>query len=166
MKAEIPHWVLATLIFVSALLVAHQFSERILDWIRFQSIGTRDYIAEKLKLMMIDVPPEKILLFQVSFSLGLGGLLFLLCLPNFGVWVFFGLMFGVFAWLLPRPVVNMMYQKRVERLVEQMVDGLGLMANGMRSGLSVAQALGLVAQRGRAHAAAQLQAQRQRQRRR
>jgi tight adherence protein B len=62
------------------------------------------------------------------------------------VGVFFGLMFGVFAWLLPRPVVNMMYQKRVERLVEQMVDGLGLMANGMRSGLSVAQALGLVAQ--------------------
>jgi tight adherence protein B len=138
------NWVLGVLVFVSAFLVASQFSDRIIDWFRFQSIGTRDYIAEKLKLMMIDIPQEKILLYQVGFSFGLGGLVFLLCLPSFQVGLFFGATVGAFAWFMPRPIVNMMYQKRVDLFVNQMVDGLGLMANGMRSGLSVSQALGLV----------------------
>ncbi len=146
MKLAVPHWVLGSLVFLAALLVAYQFSGRILDWIRFQSIGTRDYIAEKLQLMMIDVPSDKILLYQVSFALGLGGIVFLLCLPNFAAGAFFGSLMLIFGWLLPRPIVNMLYQKRVDRFVEQMVDGLGLMSNGMRSGLSVAQAMGLVAQ--------------------
>ena len=84
-----PHWVLAVVVFLSALLVALQFSGRILDWVRFQSIGTRDYIADKLQLMMIDIPPERILLYQVSLSFGLGSLIFLLCLPNFAVGGFF-----------------------------------------------------------------------------
>lgn len=146
MKLAVPHWLLAVLVFFSALLVAFQFSGRILDWIRFQSIGTRDYLAEKLQLMMIDVPPEKILFYQVSFMVGLGGLVFLLCLPNLMAAAFFGTIMMAIAWVLPKPVINMMYQKRVTKFVEQMVDGLGLMSNGMRSGLSVAQAMGLVAQ--------------------
>jgi tight adherence protein B len=137
-------WLLGILVFVSAFLVAMQFSDRIIDWFRFQSIGTRDYIAEKLKLMMIDIPPERVLLYQAGASFGLGAVFFLLLLPNIGAGVFFGVLVAAGAWIMPRPVVNMMYQKRVDLFVNQMVDGLGLMANGMRSGLSVSQALGLV----------------------
>ncbi len=146
MKVAVPHWVLAIVVFISALLVAFQFSGRILDWIRFQSIGTRDYIAEKLQLMMIDVPIDKILLYQVSFAFGLGSIVFLLCLPNLAGGAFFGIVTMVMGWLLPKPFVDMMYKRRCGKFVEQMVDGLGLMSNGMRSGLSVSQAMGLVAQ--------------------
>jgi len=133
-------------VFISALLVAFQFSGRILDWVRFQSIGTRDYIAEKLQLMMIDVPADKILIYQVSFSLGLGMIVFVLCLPNLGGGAFFGALMMVIGWVIPKPLIDMMYKKRCGKFVTQMVDGLGLMSNGMRSGLSVAQAMGLVAQ--------------------
>ena len=146
MSFAVPHWILGIVVFISALLVGYQFSGRILDWIRFQSIGTRDYIADRLQLMMIEVPPEKILIGQVSLSFGLGGLVFLLCLPNFAIGSFFGLMMLVVGWVLPKPVVDFMYQRRVNTFVNQMVDGLGLMSNGMRSGLSTAQAMGLVAQ--------------------
>lgn len=142
----VPYWVLGLLVFVSAFLVAAQFSERIIDWFRFQSIGTRDYVAERLKLMMIDIPEERILLYQISLSGGLAGLFFLLCLPNFQLGIVTGLLVGVVVWVMPRPIVNMMYQKRVDQFVNQMVDGLGLMSNGMRSGLSVSQSLGLVVQ--------------------
>jgi tight adherence protein B len=145
-QATVPYWILGLLVFVSAFLVAAQFSERIIDWFRFQSIGTRDYISERLKLMMIDIPDERILIYQISLSVGLAGLLFLLCLPNVQLGLFVGVIMGGLAWVMPRPIVDMMYQKRVERFVNQMVDGLGLMSNGMRSGLSVAQALGLVVQ--------------------
>lgn len=142
----VPHWLLGIVVFISALLVAYQFSGRILDWIRFQSIGTRDYIADKFQLMMIEIPPEKILLGQVVLSLGLGGIMFLLCLPNFSAAFFFAALVSIFGWLLPKPIVDMMYRNRCDKFVNQMVDGLGLMSNGMRSGLSVVQAMGLVSQ--------------------
>ncbi len=142
----VPHWLLAVVVFISALLVAYQFAGRMLDWIRFQSIGTRDYIAEKLQLMMVDIAPEKILVIQFSISFGLGGVVFLLCLPNVAVGICFGIMMTAVGWFLPKPIVDYFYQKRVTRFVEQMVDGLGLMSNGMRSGLSVMQAMGLVTQ--------------------
>ncbi len=142
----VPHWLLGVVVFISALLVAYQFSGRILDWIRFQSIGTRDYIADKFQLMMIEVPPEKILMGQVAISLGLGGIMFILCLPNFSAAFFFGILVAIFGWLLPKPIVDMMYRNRCDKFVNQMVDGLGLMSNGMRSGLSVVQAMGLVSQ--------------------
>lgn len=141
-----PHWLLGVVVFISALLIAYQFSGRILDWVRFQSIGTRDYIADKLQLMMIQIPPDKILLGQVILSFGLGGIIFLLCLPNFYASFFFGLMMVVIGWFLPKPIVDMMYRNRCDKFVNQMVDGLGLMSNGMRSGLSVVQAMGLVTQ--------------------
>lgn len=145
MSISAPHWLLATLVFISALLVAYQFSGRILDWIRFQSIGTRDYIADRLQLMMIEVPPERILLGQVALSLGLGMLVFILCLPNFTAGAVFGVIALVAGWVLPRPIVDLLYHRRCTLFVNQMVDGLGLMSNGMRSGLSVVQAMGLVA---------------------
>jgi tight adherence protein B len=146
MGISLPFWALGVLVFVSAFLVAVQFSDRILDWFRFQSIGTRDYIVEKLKLMMIDVTPEKVLAVQISCSAGLGLLVFILCLPHLGAGFAFGSMAMVAAWLAPKPVINLMYERRVSLFVNQMVDGLGLMSNGMRSGLSVAQAIGLVSQ--------------------
>jgi tight adherence protein B len=146
MKIAAPHWLLAIIVFISALLVAYQFSGRIIDWVRFQSIGTRDYIAEKLQLMMIEMPLEKILIYQVSFALGAGMLVFVLCLPALGAGAFFGTMVLIIGWLVPKPFVNMLYLRRVDKFVNQMVDGLGLMSNGMRSGLSVAQAMSLVSQ--------------------
>jgi tight adherence protein B len=146
MGTAYPHWVLGLVVFIAAALVAYQFSERILDWIRFQSIGTRDYVAEKLNLMMIPLSPEKILAGQVGLSLGLGGLVYIMMLPNLKVGAFFGLLTAVIAWFMPKPIVDYMYRKRSRKFVEQMVDGLGLMSNGMRSGLSVVQAMGLVSQ--------------------
>jgi tight adherence protein B len=146
MTGSIPHWLLAAIVFISALLVAYQFAGRILDWIRFQSIGTRDYISDKLQLMMIEVPPERILMGQAGISFGTGSLVFVLCLPNFGPAIFFGLLTLGIGWILPKPIIDFLYKKRVTKFVEQMVDGLGLMSNGMRSGLSVSQAMGLVAQ--------------------
>jgi tight adherence protein B len=146
MNMSVPHWLLGLIVFIAALLVAFQFSSRIIDWVRFQSIGTRDYIAEKLQLMMIDVPPEKILIGQLALSVGAGALVFLLCLPNFQAAFFFMALTSAIGWFLPKPIVDMLYLKRCDRFVNQMVDALGLMSNGMRSGLSVVQAMGLVSQ--------------------
>ena len=134
------------IVFITALLIAYQAAPRIIDWIRFQSIGTRDYIQKRLTEMNIDIPPEKILLYQVAGSLLLGALVFTLCLPSLKVAAFFGLLSAGIGWLMPKPVVDYLYQRRVKQFVDQMVDALGLMSNGMKAGLSVIQAMGLVTQ--------------------
>lgn len=117
---------------------------KFLDWIRWQSIGTRDYILEKLELMFIKATPNQVLLGMVVTALIPGLLVFLLTLPHIGAALFFFAMFSVASWFVPRLVVDSMFQKRVFNFNVQMIDGLGLMANGMKSGLSIVQAIGLV----------------------
>ena len=102
--------------------ISYHYNKKFLDWLRFQSLGTRDYIVERLNMMFIDIPSHQILL----------GL--------------FAIMVTVVGWKSPKPVVDWMYRRRVSKMVFQMVDGLSLMSNGLKSGLSVVQSLGLVAQ--------------------
>ncbi len=139
------HLFLAIIVFVAAFLIMLQFSERILDWVRFQSIGTRDYIVERLKLMMIEIDPERVLLYQSGVTLLFSASFFYLGLPNVAFALVLAIIGGGVGWFAPKPVVDYLYRRRCQAFVLQMVDGLGLMSNGMRSGLSVVQALGLVA---------------------
>jgi tight adherence protein B len=131
---------------VAVFVFSYSYNKRFLDWLRFQSLGTRDYIVEKLNRMFIEVPPQKILLWLFCFSVGLGSLVFLAFLPKLFPGIPFALMATVAAWKAPKPIVDWMYQKRTEKFVLQMVDALSLMSNGLKSGLSVVQSLGLVTQ--------------------
>ena len=131
---------------ISIFGISYQYNKQFLDWLRFQSLGTRDYIVERLGLMFIDIPPHKILIGLFSLSVGLGSVVFLAFLPNLFPGIVFGLLATVVGWKTPKPIVDMIYRKRVSKFVLQMVDGLSLMSNGMKSGLSIVQSLGLVTQ--------------------
>lgn len=126
--------------------VSLYFNNKFLDWLRFQSIGTRDYISEKLSVMFIDIPPQRILLAQFVLSFGLGGLVFLATLPNLLPGIPLAIIVTVVGWKAPKPLVNWLYRARIRKFTLQMVDALGIMSGGMKSGLSVVQALGLVVQ--------------------
>ena len=126
--------------------MAYAFSSRFFDWLRFQSLGTRDFIVDRLGKMFIEVPPEKILWGLFGLSSGLGSLLFLLCLPNLLPGLAFGILGTVIGWKLPKPIVNHFYQRRTTAFVLQMVDSLSLMSNGLKSGLSIVQSIALVVQ--------------------
>jgi tight adherence protein B len=69
---------------------------------------------------------------------------FLLLLPQWFPGLLLGSIVTVIGWKAPRPVVDYLYNRRVNKLVLQMVDGLSLMSNGLKSGLSIVQSLGLV----------------------
>jgi tight adherence protein B len=45
---------------------------------------------------------------------------------------------------MPRFVVNLMWEKRMERFGEQLIDALTFMSNGLRSGLSLVQSMDMV----------------------
>lgn len=126
--------------------ISYQYNKKFLDWLRFQSIGTRDYIAERLNMMFIDIPAHKILLGQFVISFGAGLLVFGALIPKWLPGILLGAMVTMIGWKAPKPIVDMMYKRRVNKFTLQMVDALSLMSNGMKSGLSVVQALGLVTQ--------------------
>ncbi|MGK5086258.1 type II secretion system F family protein [Bdellovibrionota bacterium FG-2] len=133
-------------LFVGVFGVSYHYNKRLLDWLRFQSLGTRDYIVERLGLMFIEIPAHRILIGLFSLSFGLGTLVFLSFLPDLFPGVPLGLLTAVIGWKSPKPFVDWMYRRRVDKFVMQMVDALSLMSNGLKSGLSVAQAMGLVTQ--------------------
>jgi tight adherence protein B len=124
--------------------VFYNYAVRFLDWLRFQSIGTRDYIVERLGMMFIEIPPHQVLIGLFILSFGLGFLVFLLFLPQLVPAVLFGLVAVVVGWKSPKPIVDWWYRRRVNEFVFQMVDGLNLVANGMKSGQSVVQAMDMV----------------------
>ncbi len=135
------------LLFSSGLFVAlYHYNARLLEWLRYQSLGTRDYIVERLNQMFIDVSSDRVLLGLFGISFGAGSLVFLLFLPQWFPGLLFGSVVAVAGWKLPRPLVDWLYQRRLERFLFQLVDALNLMSNGLKSGLSVPQAIGLVVQ--------------------
>jgi tight adherence protein B len=129
---------------VAVFSLSYHYNKRFLDWLRFQSLGTRDYIVERLNMMFIDIPPNKVLLGLFILSFGLGTLVFLLFLPYLFPAILFGGLMTIMGWKAPKPIVDIMYRRRVLKFVFQMVDALSLMSNGLKSGLSVVQSLGLV----------------------
>ena len=126
--------------------VAYTNAARFLEWLRWQSIGTRDYIVDRLGLMFIEATPNQVLGAMVASSLVPGLLVFLLILPQIIPASIFGFIIGFVMWFVPKAVVDYMFNKRLVRFNVQMIDGLGLMANGMKSGLSIVQSLGMVRQ--------------------
>ena len=131
-------------VFVGVFGISYFYSHKFLDWLRFESIGTRDFIAERLNMMFIEVAPQRLLLFLFLLSFGSGSLVFLALLPNVIPGAIFGLVATYCGWKAPKPIVNWMYRKRTHKFVLQMIDGLALMSNGLKSGLSIVQAISLV----------------------
>lgn len=134
--------VIAAMIFVFCL----KYSTNIFDWIESQTLGTRTYILEKLELLFIEVDPEKLTMGLLIFSLTL----FTLSMLLFGLWISWilgfivGIVVGVLSFRIPRKIIDFMVERRIKQYQGQMVDGLTLLANGIRAGLSVPQALGMV----------------------
>jgi tight adherence protein B len=129
---------------VMVLFVSYQYNVRFLDWLRFQSLGTRDYVTDKLNMMFYDVKPNQVLLGMAGSALFLFLVFFLLFLPKLLPGLIFGCLGAFLAWKLPRPIVDYMVKRRTSEFNNQMVDALNLMANAMKSGLSVAQSMGIV----------------------
>ena len=129
-----------TLVFAAAYMNANRF----LEWLRWQSIGNRDYIVDTLAKMFIEVSPNRVLLYMVSTSVVPAVLIFLLILPQIIPATIFSVAAAALFWFVPKAVVDQMFQRRITRFNFQMIDGLSLMANGMKSGLSIIQAMGMV----------------------
>ncbi len=79
--------------------------------------------------------PERV--FQLSLLAG--GIIFIVFAAGIN-WIA-GLMFGAGAMMAPRMIFNILAEKRRAMVSEQLVDALGLLANSVRAGLTLPQAM-------------------------
>ncbi|PIK14528.1 type II secretion system F family protein [Halobacteriovorax sp. JY17] len=134
------------LIGLALFLLCYKYSQGIFDWIENQTFGTRSYIMEKLELLFIEIPEQRITYALLGCSVGLGCFMFLF-LGLFSQWVLgfiLGLVFGFIGFKIPKPIINYLVERRINEYSGQMVDALTLLSNGIRAGLSVPQAIGMV----------------------
>ena len=127
-------------------LFSYKYSQNLFTWIENQTLGTRNYILEELAKLHMEVKPEIITYTLLFVSIG-SGLLTLLSVGVFVSWAI-GLILAIIVsfigFKIPRPFIDMLVQRRITQYDNQMVDALTLLANGIRAGLSVPQALGMV----------------------
>ena len=74
-------------------------------------------------------------------SFGLGFTFFLLAWPNFQIGLFLGISFGILGFQAPPIIFKNLYEKRCNQFVDQMVDALTIMANGIKSGSNPQQSM-------------------------
>ena len=121
-------------------------SKELFTWIENQTFGMKNYVLEKFELLFIEVKPAYITYALLFLSLGLGGMVLLL-FGALGLWTA-GLVLSIFVsfigFKIPKPIIQILITRRIDRYDNQMVDGLTLLSNGIRAGLSVPQALGMV----------------------
>lgn len=137
---------LIIIIGLAVFFYVYKYSQGIFDWIEQQTIGTRTFILEKCEILMIEVNPDKVTFGLLGLSLGGSALTFALfgVLINWIVGIILAVLVGFFAFKVPKPIMNKLVDRRVKKYESQMVDGLTLLANGLRAGLSVPQSLSMV----------------------
>jgi tight adherence protein B len=127
-------------------LLAFKYSNNLFKWIEDQTFGTRSYIEERLALLFVEVHPDHItyLLLFLSVGSGLLALLIFFLLGQYILGIFMALVLSFLGFKIPRPVINWLVERRIKYYQSQLVDALTLLGNGIRAGLSVPQALGII----------------------
>jgi tight adherence protein B len=121
-------------------------ADRILGFLYNKSLGHREYIIKKLDLMFVEVNHRKLTATMLVTSFGLGALVFFAVWPNLIIGFIFGGIVTAVGWSVPKYLVNMLFEKRCTKFVDQMVDGVTIMSNGVKSGLSITQSMSRVAE--------------------
>jgi tight adherence protein B len=125
---------------------SYKNSIKLFNWIEDQTYGTRDYILKKCELLHIEIEPTKVTWILLFMSIGFSIIVFGLCaiFGKFLLGAFLGAIFSFIGWKVPRPFMDYLINKRIKAYSLQMVDGLNLLANGLRAGLTLQQSCGMV----------------------
>ena len=129
-----------TLIFIVALIN----SKKALTYLDRKFEERAEWLVKELDTLFIEFNKRTALIVIYASTLGVGFLVFVLFLPHFIGGIIIGTAVGFMISRAPIPVIGWMKAKRSMTFNLQMVDALTLMSNGLRSGLNLIQAVGLV----------------------
>lgn len=133
-------------------LYSYSNSVKLFQFIEDQTMGTREYILEKLerlyirKILGFDVTPENVTMGLLALSFGSAGLTMVVfvLLDLWQMGIVLSIVIGFAGWKLPKPIIDTLIEKRIKDYQNQLVDALNLLGNGLRAGLSLPQSFGMV----------------------
>lgn len=120
---------------------SYLLSDRILAFLYQKTIGQREQLYQLMDALYVETDRRKLTVSLYLLSFGLGTIFFLLFWPQIIAGLLFGTAVAIAGWQLPKFILKFMWERRCNRVVDQMVDGLTIMANGVKSGLSVTQSM-------------------------
>lgn len=127
-------WVIIPLVGICTFIICLIYAERVLNFLKAKSLGKKDEILKYMRLMGSEIEEAQLTKMLYLISFGLGAVFFLIFWPNLILGVIFGSAVTVAGWSLPLLFIKNMYEKRCTAFVDQMVDGLTIMANGIKAG--------------------------------
>lgn len=134
-------WIIIPLVGIAVFAVVYMWSDRALAWLHRRSLGQREEVLRLLELMFVETDNRKVTLMMLSASFGFGALFFLILWPNLILGTIVGGVITMAMWSVPKLLVQAMYERRCSAFVNQMIDGMTMMANGVKAGLSVQQCM-------------------------
>ena len=114
---------------------------KIISFFKEKTLNSQKEILRIADRMMIKAPEEKLILYLWILGLGFGFLVFLACWPNLPVGVSLGAIGFLCSWVGTHQLMRSRWEARSNKLVNEMVEGLTIMTNGVKVGLSVTQAM-------------------------
>lgn len=127
-------WVMVPLFGICVFIIVLVWAERVINWLHKRSLGQREEVIRMLRLMGNEVDEKRITILILLLSFGVGALTFLIFWPKVLVGCIFGASVTIAGWQLPLLIVKTIYEKRCAAFTDQMVDGLTIMANGIKAG--------------------------------
>ncbi|HEX7674710.1 MAG TPA: type II secretion system F family protein [Bdellovibrio sp.] len=127
-------WIMIPLFGICVFIIILMWAEKGVAWLHKRSLGQREEVIKILRLMGSEVDEKRITIMILLMSFGVGALAFLLCWPSVLMGIFFGCSLTIAGWQLPLLLVRTIYERRCSTFTDQMVDGLTIMANGIKAG--------------------------------
>jgi len=134
-------WIMIPTVAGCIFIIFYLWSDRVFSFAKEKGLGGRGEVLRLLDVMFVEADPKKVTWLMMLLSFGLGTIVFLLFLPNVFAGIIIGLMVCAAGASAPLIIVKTLNERRNTLFVNQMVDGLTIMANGIKSGLSVTQSM-------------------------
>src|SRR5579862_5523593 len=137
-------WIVIPGVGLCSFIITYVNADKIIAWMKEQSLGNREYVIKMLDQMFVEINKRRVTGAMLMASFGIGFLAFISTWPHFTVGLLLGGALTVLGWKIPKRFVGWYFERRCGQFVDQMVDALTLMSNGLKSNLSMPMALKLV----------------------
>lgn len=126
---------------ITIFIFSYFASDRIIEWFHRKSLGSREEVLELMDRMFIESDRKKVTYTMLAASFGPGTIVFLLVWPHFVLGLILGGALCMLGWMAPKMIMMNLWERRCNRLINQMVDGMTIMANGIKAGQSLTQSM-------------------------
>jgi len=135
------NWISLPLFGMAVFFSVYFWADKILIKLYNKSQGKKTSIMMHMKLLGMEVDEKKVTRMLLLSSFGVGFLFFILIWPNIPVGIFLGVSAGIAGFQVVPIIFKALYEKRCNQFVDQMVDGLTIMGNGIKSGSNPQQSM-------------------------